>query len=331
MRGAPPPRRRLRARRGVKAVGAPLQDFLRRPVGAVEPHRLASNKRPAPGAPVLQVLQPKDGGVAAHVLALAEGLTRRGWRIEVATPATSSIRGALRDAGIPVHELPLVRDPGRSDLAAARILRALDRERGYGLVHGHSSKAGALVRAAMPAIRAAARLRSSGRLPGRLAIVGNGPLEGEVRDEIDRLGVHEHVRWFPYGGAVGPHLAALDLFVLPSAWEALPLSLLEAMSCSLPILATDVGGTPEVVEDGVTGRIVPHGDELELAVGLLELLTDPALRARLGEAGRRTYEARFRLGRMLDETEALYRELLGVTDVPAPAMVATGNGRLRVT
>jgi glycosyltransferase involved in cell wall biosynthesis len=419
----------------VKAVGAPLQDFLRRPGGAVEPRRPASNKRPAPHAPVLQVLQPKDGGVAAHVLALAEGLTRRGWRIEVATPASSSILGALRDAGVPVHELPLARDPGRSDLAAARMLRALDRERGYGLVHGHSSKAGALVRAAMPgsrrllytphcfafaagfglaqrlvyrtveqaavprsgaivavcdwerreaegllgagsrtrrihhgvaacddavpdpelvafkgdlplagmvsvlrpqkdpllAIRAAARLLSSGRLPGRLAIVGNGPLEGEVRDEIDRLGVHEHVRWFPYGGAVGPYLAALDLFVLPSAWEALPLSLLEAMSCSLPILATDVGGTPEVVEDGVTGRIVPHGDELELAVGLLELLTDPALRVRLGEAGRRTYEARFRLGRMLDETEALYRELLGVTDVPAPALVAKGNGRLRVT
>jgi glycosyltransferase involved in cell wall biosynthesis len=369
------------------------------------------------------------------VLALAEGLTRRGWRIEVATPATSSIVGDLRDAGVPVHELPLVRDPGRTDLAAARILRALDRERGYGLVHGHSSKAGALVRAAMPisrrllytphcfafaagfgraqrvvyraieqaavprsgaivavcdwerreaegllgagprthrihhgvaacdgavpdpdlvafkgdlplagmvsvlrpqkdplfAIRAAARLASSGRLPGRLAIVGNGPIEGEVRAEIERLEAHEHVRWFPYRGAVGPYLAALDLFVLPSAWEALPLSLLEAMSCGLPILATNVGGTPEVVEDGATGRIVPHGDELELAVGLLELLTDPALRARLGQSGRRAYEARFRLGRMLDETEVLYRELLGEPAVPAVAELAKGNGRLRVT
>jgi glycosyltransferase involved in cell wall biosynthesis len=168
-------------------------------------------------------------------------------------------------------------------------------------------------------------------LPGRLAIVGNGPIEADVRNEIGRLGVGEHVRWFPYGGSVGPYLAALDLFVLPSAWEALPLSLLEAMSCGLPILTTDVGGTPEVVKDGVSGRIVPHGDELELAVGLIELLSDPALRELFGEAGRRTYNARFGVERMLDDTEALYRELLDLPSVPAIAEVAKGNGRPRVT
>jgi glycosyltransferase involved in cell wall biosynthesis len=380
------------------------------------------------------VLQPQDGGVAAHVLQLAAGLTRRGWQVEVATPPASSIAEPLREAGVPVHELALVRDPGRADLAAVRALRALDREHGYGLVHGHSSKAGALVRAALPdsrrllytphcfafaarfdrvrrlayraieqaavprsaaivavcdwerreaaqlwgaeprvhriphgvgacggaepdpqlvafkgdrplagmvsvlrpqkdplfAIRAVARLAASGRLPGRFAIVGNGPIEGEVRDEIDRLGVHEHVRWFPYGGAVDPYLAALDLFVLPSAWEAMPLSLLEAMSCGLPILATGVGGTPEVVTDGVTGRIVPHGDELELAVVLRELLSDAGLRARLGAAGRSAFEARFRVERMLDDTEALYRTLLGAASAPSAAL-AEGNGRLRVT
>jgi glycosyltransferase involved in cell wall biosynthesis len=381
------------------------------------------------------VLQPQDGGVAAHVLQLATGLTRRDWRIEVATPATSSIVEPLRDAGVPVHELPLVRDPGRSDIAAARELRALDRERGYGLVHGHSSKAGALVRAAMRdsrrllytphcfafaagfgtaqrlvyraveqaavprsgaivavcdwerrqaerlwgaeqrthaiphgvvacggaepdpelvafkgdgplagmvsvlrrqkdpllLVRAAARLVESGRMPGRVAIVGNGPIEEDVRAAIAELGVGEHVRWFPYRGAVDPYLAALDLFVLPSAWEALPLSLLEAMSCGLPILATEVGGTPEVVKDGVNGRVVPHGDDLELAIGLLGLMSDPQIRARLGEAGRRAYEASFRVERMLDDTEALYRELLDEAPLPALAAVAKGNGRPRVT
>lgn len=380
------------------------------------------------------MLQPQDGGVAAHVLQVATGLRRRGWDIEVATPAASSIVEPLAEAGVPVHPLALVRDPGPSDVAAARTLRALDRERRYGLVHGHSSKAGALVRAALPdarrllytphcfafaarfggarrlayraieqaavsrsaaivavcewerqqaaalwgaatrvqriphgvatcdgadpdpelvafkgdeplagmvsvlrpqkdplfAIRAVARLAASGRLPGRFAIVGNGPIEAEVRAEIDRLGVHEHVRWFPYGGSVGPHLAALDLFVLPSAWEAMPLSLLEAMSCGLPILATDVGGTPEVVTDGVTGRLVPGGDELELALGLLQLLSDADLRARLGAAGRREWQSRFQVERMLDDTEALYRELLGARDASAPTP-ASRNGRLRVT
>jgi glycosyltransferase involved in cell wall biosynthesis len=179
-------------------------------------------------------------------------------------------------------------------------------------------------------VRAAARLLDEGRLPGRVAIVGNGPIEDRVRDEIDRLGVAPEVAWFPYRGAVGPYLAALDLFVLPSAWEALPLSLLEAMSCALPILATDVGGTPEAVDDGLNGRIVPQGDEAALAGALHDLLSDPRTRAAMGSAGRQRYEARFRLERMVDDTAALYRELLGADPAPALAL-ANGNGRLRLT
>src|SRR5919202_4520310 len=103
----------------------------------------------APPVPVLEVLQPQDGGVAAHVLQLATGLRRRGWDIEVATPRTSAILDARRDAGVTVHALPLVREPGISDVAAVRALRELDRRHRYGLVHAHSSKAGALVRAAL--------------------------------------------------------------------------------------------------------------------------------------------------------------------------------------
>lgn len=390
--------------------------------------------KPVPGPTVLEVLQPQDGGVAAHVLQLARGLRQRGWNIEVATPGTSAIVDSLQEAGVPVHDLPLRREPGPSDLAAIRRLRELDRRGGYGLVHAHSSKAGALVRAALRdrhrllytphcfafaarfggarqllyraieqaaiprtgaivavcewerreaerllgarslvrhieygveapggvapdlqlldfkgelplagmvsvlrpqkdpllAVRAMARLLSEGRVPGRLAIVGNGPMEAEVRDEIERLDVGEHVRWFPYRGAVGPYLAAIDAFVLPSAWEALPLSLLEAMSCALPIVATAVGGTPEAVEDGVTGRVVPHGDERALADALFEVLSDPIRLIELGRAGRAAYEARFRVGRMIGDTESLYRELLGAAGVPAAA-VAKGNGRLRLT
>ena len=394
--------------------------------------------RTAPGARVLQVLQPQDGGVAAHVLQLATGLRRRGWEVEVATPATSAIADPLAAAGVPVHDLPLVREPSPSDLAAIRTLRSLDGGGRYALVHAHSSKAGALVRAALPdrrrllytphcfafaarfggpqqlvyraieqavlprtgalvavcewerrqadrlwgardlvrrieygveacngaaparellafkgdralagmvsvlrpqkdplfAVRAMARLAARGQPPGRLAIVGNGPLEGAVRDEIARLGVGAHVRWFPYRGEVGPYLAALDAFVLPSAWEALPLSVLEAMSCGLPVVATGVGGTAEAVQDRVTGRVVPHGDTRALADALRAVLSDRLLRDQLGSAGRRAYEARFRLDRMVDETESLYRERLGGAVVPtaaAAAAAAARNGRLRVT
>jgi glycosyltransferase involved in cell wall biosynthesis len=180
------------------------------------------------------------------------------------------------------------------------------------------------------AVHAAARLVSLGELPGRLAIVGNGPLEGEVQEEIERLGIGDWVRWFPFRGSVDPYLAALDLFVLPSAWEALPLSLLEAMSCGLPILATRVGGSAEAVQDGITGRLVDHGDEIELALALRDLLADPEGLRRLGDAGRAVYEMRFRVDRMLDDTEALYRELLAARGVVAPT-IAQGNGLVRLT
>jgi glycosyltransferase involved in cell wall biosynthesis len=348
---------------------------------------------------VLEVLQPGDGGVAQHVLLLARGLRERGWDVEVAGSPDNRTRPALAEAGVPFHELPLVRGPGPADVPAARALRALDRGRRYAVVHGHSSKAGALVRATLSgarrravytphcfafladgygpklvyqaieqalvlrsaavvavcewerrealrlrgsasrvrviengvdpcptaepdpalmsfkgnrplagmvaalrrqkdpltAVRAAALLARDGRLPGRLAIVGDGELRGDAEREIERLGVGSDVRVFPFGGDVAPYLSALDLFVLPSAWEALPLGVLEAMSCSLPVLATRVGGVPEAVRDGQTGWLVPPRDQ-------------PRRRA-LGEAGRALWERRFSLRPMIERTEALYEEV----------------------
>ncbi len=157
------------------------------------------------------------------------------------------------------------------------------------------------------AVRAAARLEP-GR--GRLAIVGNGELAEAVRSEIERLDVGERVRWFPFEGGMGRYLAALDVFVLASAWEAFPISLLEAMACAVPVVATDVGGVGEAVGDGVTGRLVAHGDEAALAAALAELLGDGDLRGRMGAGAERAYAERFRVATMVDSVEALYREQL---------------------
>jgi glycosyltransferase involved in cell wall biosynthesis len=100
---------------------------------------------------VLQLLQPDDGGVLSHVVHLAGELRRRGWDVEVAgSPGAVAV---LADAGVPVHELPIARAPGIGDLRAARALRRIDRDGGYELVHAHSSKAGALARAALPRAR----------------------------------------------------------------------------------------------------------------------------------------------------------------------------------
>src|SRR3954454_13924248 len=98
---------------------------------------------------VLQVVQPPDGGVAEHVRLLSGGLRDLGWHVEAAAPPGSTVE-ALGEEGITVHELPMSRAPGPADLRAAVALRALDRRGRYDLVHAHSSKAGALVRLALP-------------------------------------------------------------------------------------------------------------------------------------------------------------------------------------
>ena len=159
-------------------------------------------------------------------------------------------------------------------------------------------------------VRAAARLSERGQLGGRVAIVGEGELAPAVRNEIERLGVGEVVRWFAFRGSTGSYLAAIDLLVVPSRWESLPIGPIEAMFCGVPVLATAVGGVPELVRDGVTGRLVAPGDEETLAEGLRELLSNPERLLHLGAAARADAEARMGVEPMIERTAALYERVL---------------------
>lgn len=106
-------------------------------------------------------------------------------------------------------------------------------------------------------------------------------------------------------------LACFDLFVLPSRWEGISLALLEAMAAGLPVIATAVGGTPEVVEDGVTGLLVLPNDPRSLARAIQRLVEQPALRLSLGQAGRERVASHFNLEGSLRQLDKLYRSLLG--------------------
>lgn len=130
--------------------------------------------------------------------------------------------------------------------------------------------------------------------PGaRLVLAGEGKCEGDLRALVGRLGLGAHVEFPGFLEDPRPCMSACDLVLLPSFKEGLPLSAVEAMAIGRPIVASDAGGLPEVVEDGETGLIVPRGEPQLLTVAINRLLRDPGLRARMGQAGRRRAEERF--------------------------------------
>jgi glycosyltransferase involved in cell wall biosynthesis len=146
----------------------------------------------------------------------------------------------------------------------------------------------------------------------RLLLIGEGELRDELEAQARALGLSGAVIFAGIRTDVAEIVAALDIFVLPSLWEGTSNAVLEAMAAGLPIVATAVGGTPEVVVDGVTGLLVPPRDPSALAGALVTLLQDADLRHRMGRAGRERVKQYFSLERMVRRTEALYEELLSL-------------------
>lgn len=158
-------------------------------------------------------------------------------------------------------------------------------------------------------VRAAAGV--TGRYPQALFVVaGDGPALGEVRRLAATCGLGGAIRFLGRRDDIPRVLSALDVFVLPSRSEGLPLALMEAMASGLPVVATAVGGVPEVIREGINGCLVPAGDCVALADRLQGLIGDPDLRARLGAAARLTAERQFDAGAMVRRVEDLYDEVL---------------------
>jgi glycosyltransferase involved in cell wall biosynthesis len=145
----------------------------------------------------------------------------------------------------------------------------------------------------------------------RLAVVGDGPLLGELRTLATTLGISAET-WLP--GAVHnvPEvLRAFDLFVLPSLNEGISNTTLEALASGVPVVATRVGGNPELVDDGVTGRLMPAGDVAALARAIDEYVNDADMRRQHGATARRVAVERFSLTTMVERYQAVYDRLLG--------------------
>lgn len=157
-------------------------------------------------------------------------------------------------------------------------------------------------------LRAFARVAAS-RARVRLLLVGEGPERGRLERAAAEAGIASRTELLGHREDVADLLVGLDVFVLPSVSEGMSNTLLEAMAAGVPVVASDVGGNPEIVEDGRSGLLFPSRDEAALAARLARLLDDPSARDELGRAGRERVAREFSMGAMIDRYEALYERI----------------------
>ena len=144
----------------------------------------------------------------------------------------------------------------------------------------------------------------------RLDIAGRGPLEPALRALVKELGIQDGVRFLGYVAPIQRAIEDAAAVVVPSMGEGFGMVALEAMERARPVIAAEIGGLGELVEDGVTGYLVPPGEAEPLADAIVALASDLPRAAELGEAGRRRALEEFLQDRCTDRTEALYREAL---------------------
>ncbi|MBV8394728.1 MAG: glycosyltransferase [Actinobacteria bacterium] len=152
----------------------------------------------------------------------------------------------------------------------------------------------------------------------RLCLVGDGPDRERVERAAHELGISRSTLFIGYQRDVAPYYAFFDALLLPSANEGTPVVAIEALASRRPVVATRVGGVPDVVTDAVDGYLVSVGDVDTMSRRLAELARDPELRRSFGEAGRERVVQRYRVQRLIDDVDALYRELLADAGLPQP-------------
>ena len=143
-----------------------------------------------------------------------------------------------------------------------------------------------------------------------LCLVGDGPDREHLERYAHELGVMKRCLFLGYQDDVGPFYSAIDALLLPSANEGTPVSVIESLAAQRPAVATRVGGTPDVIRDGIDGFLVEVGDAEAVADRLAELAADPERRSQMGAEGRARVLGRYGVERLVDDIDLLYRSLL---------------------
>jgi glycosyltransferase involved in cell wall biosynthesis len=139
---------------------------------------------------------------------------------------------------------------------------------------------------------------------------GDGKIIGEILERIGKHNLQDRIKLLGFRNDISQILRNIDIFLLASISEGLPMSVVEAMRASRPVVATNVGGLPEVVKSGVTGFLANPGDHHDLAEKLITLLKDQKLRKEMAEKGREVAISMFSLDEMISKYQALYKRLL---------------------
>ncbi|HSP79145.1 MAG TPA: N-acetyl-alpha-D-glucosaminyl L-malate synthase BshA [Myxococcaceae bacterium] len=146
--------------------------------------------------------------------------------------------------------------------------------------------------------------------PCRLLMIGDGPERSPAERQVRELGLASRVAFLGKQDSFVELLASADVFLLPSEQESFGLAALEALSCGVPVVASDVGGVPELVDSGETGYLAPVGDVRAMADQVLSLVSEPARWRAFSQRARQTVLERFQLGPAVERYEALYRRVL---------------------
>jgi N-acetyl-alpha-D-glucosaminyl L-malate synthase BshA len=154
------------------------------------------------------------------------------------------------------------------------------------------------------------------RIPARLLMVGDGPQLGDATQLARSLGIADKVEFLGEQDQVVPLLSAADVFLLPSSQESFGLAALEAMACEVPVVASRVGGLPEVIDHGTTGFLHDQDDIQGMSESTYRLFTDESLHQQMAEAARLSARRRFCDDKIIPLYEALYEETIQA--IPRP-------------